>query len=113
MTAAAAPPACREALEREIASIAGRPRPRERSSRVLRMYSDLHDARADNLVKLLRCARSTSELGSCMALALPSPSASAPGKYLAKAMRHAGGVVTSLWKRREIRLMDDNVSGGK
>ena len=38
---------------------------------------------------------------------------SLPGKYLANAILQAGGVVTSLWNRRETRLIEDNVSGGR
>ena len=114
MTAAAAALlACRDALDREMVSIAGRPRPSERSNLVRRMYSLLQEDRADRRVNDLRCAWSMSDPVSRAGFPGPICNASAPGKYLANAILHAGGVVTSLWKRWDTRLIEDKVSGGR
>lgn len=83
-------------MDREIASKAGLPLPRDRSKRVRRMYSLLQDASADSRVKDRRWALSESEADSRLDLTRSASSASAPGKNRAKAMRQAGGVVTSL-----------------
>ena len=110
MTAAFSPvvPDERDTLDFGTACKPGRPRPNDRISRVRRIYSLRHEANALRRVNERRCDFSLSSAG-------PGPVLidSAPGKYRAKAILHAGGVVTNLWKRRETRLMDDKVSGGR
>ena len=90
---------------------AGRPRLKDRRRRVRRIYSLLQDASALTRVKARRCDRS--KPFTCIAAVAILCVNSDPGKYRAKAIRQAGGVVTSLWKRRETRLMEDSVSGGR
>ena len=79
----------------DTACKAGLPRASDRRSLVRRMYSLLHDANALKRVKALRFDVSTSVLDTCVAGGVMNID-SAPGKKRAKAIRQAGGVVTSL-----------------
>ena len=91
-------------------TIAGLPRVSERRSRVRRIYSLLQEASALTRVNERRedlCISSSEEAEG------NKPVDSAPGKNRAKAILHAGGAVTSRWKRVLTKLIKDSDSGGR